>query len=153
MRRLVLYLYWRAFPWLALAATALASCAAVRRAGDEAGEKGVAVGAGTVTGGLLYLLGPAGWLGGLLAGAGGAIIALLVGGGDTTVNEAPSSPWSGALAVLALVAGVLVLRAWGHWAPPLLETVKRTVKGAPRALLGGRPKPPPEKPRFPRRAD
>jgi len=153
MRRALLYLYWRAFPWLAVLGSALCSCAGVNRAAGEVGEKGVAAASATLLGSLLYLVSPAGWLGGLLAAGGGAVLALLFGGGDTTIHEAPANPWSGPLVVGALVLGVLVLRAWGHWAPPLLETLKRTAKATPRALLGGRPRPPPEKPRFPRRAD
>jgi hypothetical protein len=153
VRRLALHLYWRAFPWLAVIGSALCSCAAVRRAADDVGEKGVDAASGAGLGFLLWLVHPVGWIGGALAAAGGAIGALLFGGGDTTIHEAPASPWSGALVVLALVLGVLILRAWGHWAPPLLEVAKRTVKGAPRALLGGRPKPAPKPNRFVRRVD
>ena len=127
-------------------------CAALQRAAEDVGAKGVAAGSATVLGSLLYFVSPAGWLGGLLAAGGGAVLALLFGGGDTTVHEAPASPWSGPLTVGALVLAVLLLRAWGHWAPPLLEVLKRAAKGTPRALLGGPPKKP-DAPRFRRRAD
>lgn len=130
----------------------LSGCAGVQRAADEIGEKGTAAAGGTLLGGLLFLLHPAGILGGLLAAAGGAIGALLFGGGDTTVHAAPTSAWDAAVPLAALVLFVLLLRAWAHWLPPLLEVLKRAALGTPRALLGGRPKKTTTT-RFVRRAD
>lgn len=142
MKRWTAVLAWSCLPGL------LSGCAALR----EAGEKGTAAGAATGVGFLAWLLHPVGAVGGLLAAAGAALAALVLGGGDRTVNEAPSTAWDAVVPLAALVLLVLFLRAWAHWLPPLLEVLKRTAKGTPRALLGGRARDP-QAPRFRRRAD
>ncbi len=144
LRRLYLQFHARAYVLLAT----LCGCAGVQRAADDLGEKGTAAGAGTLAGALVWFLGPVGWVGGALSALTGALVALLVGGGDKTVHEAPTP--LGAYIAFAVV-GALLLRSWAHWLPPLLEVLKNTAKGAPRALLGGRPKKAPAK--FVRRID
>ena len=147
MKRRILYWYSRAVVWACTAGVLLTSCAGIARTSDRIGEKGTAVLGGAAVGSLLWLLHPLGWVGGLIAAAGGAIGALLFGSGNTTIHEAPAGfPWMG---LALLVVAVLLARSWAHWLPPLIEVVKRTVKGTPRALLGGRP----VKPKFVRRSD
>jgi hypothetical protein len=150
MKRRLQYWYSRAVVWACTAGVLLTSCAATRRAVDTVGEKGTQAGGGVLVGMLLWLAHPVGWVGAGLAAVGGAIGALMFGGGSVTIHEAPAGfPWVG---LASLVLLVLLARSWAHWLPGLIEVVKRTVKGTPRALLGGKPKPA-EKPKFVRRTD
>lgn len=136
---------------VALAYWLLAGCAGVGRALDEGGEQGTAAAGGVGLGFLAWLVHPVGWVGAALAATGGAVGALLFSPDGTNVtHEAPMNPLVG----LALVAaGVLLLRSWAHWLPPLLAVLKNSAKGAPRALLGGRPKAESKPNRFARRID